>query len=115
MHIALDEPSQLHLQLISAAEVEQSISCIVTRWDASEAAHETFRQWARARASAASDVVTLKAEFRQLHEALAHTLVQHGHVDEALVSRRAFVAHLIDVVEPQVPVTAPRHTYRTAA
>ncbi len=100
----------------SSSQLEQSINRIIARWEAPEPAHQAFRQWARERSASCADVAMLKREFRQLHEALAQKLVQHGHVDEALVSRRAFVAELIDAAVPQPSMTAPRHTFvRTAA
>lgn len=106
-------------------ELEQhTINLILSKWEAPADAHERFRRWAsdlaRDLSPHANDfsdrVVQLKNEYRHLHEELARTLVQFGHVDEGLVSRRSFVAHLLDIVEPHMATVSTRHTFvRTAA
>jgi len=112
-------------EIISASELQRSIEHILARWDASTEAHAQFRQWAGKVGQQLSPEATdfadrvsgLRAEFRQVHQALAHTLVTCGHVDEALVSRRTFVARLLDAVEPYAPFASSpsRPSFRTAA
>ena len=73
---------------------------IITRWEAPTPEHEVFRDWA-ARLMIELEAMPLRAaavlekELRELHGALASRLVEHGFVDEALLSRRVFVAHLL--------------------
>ena len=113
-------------EVLTASELKHSIEYIVSRWDAPSAAHAQFRAWAcevahqlsPEAADFAERVSELRAEFRQVHQALAHTLVACGHVDEALVSRRSFVARLLDAVAPFASVSSSpsRVTFvRTAA
>ncbi len=45
---------------------------------------------------------SVRAEFRALHAGVAAGWLARGHIDLELVSRRAFLAHVIDVVEPLV-------------
>lgn len=120
----IDTASNKLQEIISAAQVESAIEQIVARWEAPREAHERFRRWASQMTEALSPessdftdrVAALRVEFRALHEALARTLVQFGHVDEGLVSRRSFVARILDIAEPHMPSVAVRHTFvRTAA
>ncbi len=120
----IDTASNKLQEVITTAQVESAVEQIVARWDAPSEAHERFRRWAAQMTDALSPessdftdrVAALRLEFRQLHEALARTLVQFGHVDEGLVSRRSFVARVIDVAEPHMPTGTVRHTFvRTAA
>jgi hypothetical protein len=107
-------------QVLSLAQVNTTIEVIIARWEAPPEAHERFRRWARQVSNLTcglnEHVAQLKSEFRQLHEQLARTLVQFGHVDEGLVSRRTFIATLIDVIEPHSAVASTKRTFvRTAA
>lgn len=91
----------------------------ITRWDAPTEAHDQFRLWAHERAAQlnpADASALFDAEFHRLHEDLARTLVQHGHSDEALVSRRARSSRTWSIRRRPPHLKSSRVTFtRTAA
>ncbi len=103
MHACPEVPTEARQQRGSTVETRDVVEQILARWEAPDDAHERFRTWARelsqahALRSVEEAVGSLRAELRRVHEELAYTLLQFGHIDEALVSRRWFVAHLLDV------------------
>ncbi len=110
---------------MSDGTLATAVDRIVSHWAASPEAHDAFRRWAHTLLSELSSTATdapplpdrmerLRTDFRHVHAELAKTLVEAGQVDEHLVSRRSFLAHLLDLVEPPAP-TKPSVFVRTAA
>lgn len=91
-------------QRLDSRQLEQRLSQITSRWDASDEQLDTFRGWAYL-VAAASDACAaeepfaaselLAGEYAQLHEQIVEGLLMTSVIDLDLVSRRAFVEYLI--------------------
>ncbi len=104
-------------RVLADEPIDAALDGILARWSAAPSSHATFRSWARSMRDwllsqgeerLPTRMLFLKEQYRWLHSELARTLIDGGNVDEALVSRRAYVGMLIDVLEPYVEPALPK-------
>ncbi len=115
-------------QALSAVELSATLERFANRAELSDEQHRSLASWAVAKselllrssvaglAGLRDQLETLRREFRAVHAGVAAGWLSTGVIDEELVCRRSFLAHLLDVLEPAVGAeAAPGRMVKAAA